>query len=115
MSIMETIEWGDFQKVDLRVGTITRVEDFPEAKRPAYRLEIDFGPELGLRKSSAQITVRYDKSSLVGRQILAVVNLPVKQIANRMSECLVTGVADDSGDIVLIGVDQQVPNGTKLI
>lgn len=108
------ITWDDFEKVDLRVGTILEVEDFPKARKPAYQLHIDFG-ELGVLKSSAQITVHYKKEDLIGRQIMAVVNFPKKQIANFMSECLVTGFPDENGDIVLSSIERQVPNGTKLI
>lgn len=111
---MDTISWGDFEKVEIRIGTVVSVEDFPEARKPAYKLKIDFG-ELGTRQSSAQITVGYTKESLLGRQVLAVVNFPKKQIANFMSECLTTGVADETGRIVLVGPDVKVPNGSRLI
>ncbi|PRD46747.1 tRNA-binding protein [Sphingobacterium haloxyli] len=110
----DLITWGDFGKVDLRVGTILEVMDFPKARKPAYQLCIDFG-ELGVLKSSAQITVHYKKENLVGRQIIAVVNFPKKQIADFMSECLVTGFPDENGDIVLSSIERQVPNGTKLM
>ncbi len=109
------INWSDFEKVDLRVGTILEANDFPEARRPAYQLLIDFGPEIGLRKSSAQITKLYAREELVGRQIVAVVNFPRKQIGKFMSECLVTGLADENGDIVLTAVERKVPNGARLI
>ncbi|MDR2281946.1 MAG: tRNA-binding protein [Sphingobacterium sp.] len=109
------INWSDFEKVDLRVGTILEANDFPEARRPAYQLLIDFGPEIGLRKSSAQITKLYTREELVGRQIVAVVNFPRKQIGKFMSECLVTGLADENGDIVLTAVERKVPNGARLI
>lgn len=109
------ISWEDFEKVDLRVGTILEVNDFPEARKPAYQLLIDFGQEIGLRKSSAQITVLYTKEELVNRQVIAVVNFPRKQIGKFMSECLVTGFADENGHIVLTSVERRVPNGTKLI
>ena len=111
---MEQITWNDFEKVELRVGTIVSVDDFPKAKKPAYQLTIDFG-ELGVKRSSAQITVHYTKEELVGRQVMAVVNFPVKQIANFFSECLTTGVADDVGNIVLVSPDKRVPNGSKLL
>ncbi|MBL1408172.1 tRNA-binding protein [Sphingobacterium faecale] len=109
------ISWSDFEKVDLRVGTILEVSDFPEARRPAYQLFIDFGPEIGQRKSSAQITKLYTKEDLIGRQVVAVVNFPRKQIGKFMSECLVTGLADENGDIVLTAVERNVPNGARLI
>lgn len=115
MSVNEDISWSDFERVDLRVGTILEANDFPEARRPAYQLLIDFGSEIGLRKSSAQITKLYTKEELVGRQIVAVVNFPRKQIGKFMSECLVTGLADENGDIVLTSVERKVPNGARLI
>lgn len=111
---METIEWNDFQKVDIRVGTIIDVEDFPEAKKPAFKLKVDFGKEIGIRKSSAQITDLYTKETLLGKQILAVVNFPPKQIGPIMSECLVTGIHRPDGSVVLSTVDMKLPNGTKL-
>lgn len=110
---METISWNDFEKVELRVGTILEVFDFPKARKPAYKLKIDFGP-LGTRMSSAQITQHYTPETLVGRQVVAVVNFPEKQIADFMSQCLVTGFADASGEIVLTTVEREVPNGTKI-
>ncbi|MCA5006641.1 tRNA-binding protein [Sphingobacterium bovistauri] len=109
------ISWGDFEKVDLRVGTVLEANDFPEARKPAYQLVIDFGQEIGLLKSSAQITKHYSKEDLIGRQIVAVVNFPKKQIGKFMSECLVTGFADVNGDIVLTSVERTLPNGAKLI
>jgi tRNA-binding protein len=111
---MQTITWADFEKVELRAGTILEVHDFPEARKPAYKLKVDFGP-LGIKWSSAQITKHYTKEKLVGRQILGVVNFPEKQIANFMSQFLVTGLADENGDIVLTAVERPVPNGSKLI
>lgn len=108
------INWEEFEQVDLRVGTILEVEDFPKAKKPAYQLLVDFGPEIGTRKSSAQITVHYSKQELIGKQVVAVINFPKKQIANFMSECLVTGFEDQNGDIILTAVDKLVPNGSKL-
>ena len=110
---MPTIEWQDFEKIDIRVGTILEVSDFPKAKKPAYQLTIDFG-ELGIRKSSAQITHFYEKQELIGRQVMAVVNFPPKQIANFFSECLVLGVYTDKKEVVLIGPDRKVANGWKL-
>ncbi|WP_149914498.1 tRNA-binding protein [Sphingobacterium cavernae] len=109
------ISWADFEKVDLRVGTILGVQDFPAARKPAYQLQIDFGEAIGIRKSSAQITKHYTKEELLGRQIVAVVNFPKKQIGKFMSECLVTGFADANGDIVLTSVERKLPNGAKLI
>ncbi|TNZ66379.1 tRNA-binding protein [Vibrio parahaemolyticus] len=111
---MEHIEWNDFQKIDIRVGTIIEVEDFPEAHRPAYKLKVDLGPELGVKKSSAQITVLYSKEELLGKQVLAVVNFPPKQIGPIMSECLVTGLHRPDGSVVLSTVDMKLPNGAKL-
>lgn len=109
----ELITWNDFEKVELRSGTILEVHDFPKAKKPAFKLKIDFGP-LGIKWSSAQITKHYTKESLIGKQIVAVVNFPKKQIADFMSECLVTGFADEQSDIVLISPEKKVPNGSKL-
>ncbi len=111
---IEEITWNEFAKVELRIGTILEVMHFPEARKPAYKIKVDFG-EFGSRWSSAQITKHYKTEELVGRQIIAVINFPSKQIANFMSEFLVTGFADENGDIVLASVDKQVPNGAKLI
>ena len=110
---METIEWNDFEKVELRVGTIERVDEFPEARIPAYKLLVDFGEEIGTRKSSAQITKLYQPESLVGKQVVAVVNFPPKQIGPMKSECLVTGFYSEDG-VVLAVPDKDVPNGLKL-
>lgn len=107
------IDWSDFEKVDIRCGTVIEVNDFPKAKKPAWQLTIDFG-DLGIKKSSAQITVHYSKEDLMGKQVLAVVNFPPKQIANFFSECLVLGFSDENGDIVLAKPDQEVPNGSKM-
>jgi tRNA-binding protein len=111
---MEEINWDDFARVELRVGTIVEALEFPEARKPAYKLRVDFGI-YGLRWSSAQITANYDLSELPGRQIIAVLNFPPKQIANFISEFLVTGFADENGDIVLASVERAVPNGALLI
>lgn len=111
---MDIITWSDFEKVELRVGKILSAEVFKEARKPAYILHLDFGEEIGLRKSSAQITTHYTPEELAGRLIVAVVNFPKKQIGPIMSECLVTGFADGNGDIVLAGVDKDVPLGAKL-
>jgi len=111
--VSDQLAWADFERVELRVGTITAVDDFPEARKPAYKLTIDFGP-LGVRRSSAQLTTHYRPEALVGRQVLAVLNFPRKQIANFFSECLVTGVPDEAGAVVLVSPDRPVPNGGKL-
>ncbi len=111
---MEQIQWADFEKVALRVGTIIEVLDFPQARKPAYQIKVDFG-ELGIKWSSAQITKHYTKAELTGRQIIGVVNFPEKQIANFKSQFLVTGFADENGDIVLAAVEREVPNGSALI
>ncbi|MFT5669043.1 MAG: tRNA-binding protein [Vicingaceae bacterium] len=108
------ISWEDFEKVDICTGTIVEVNGFPKARKPSWQIKIDFGPVLGIKNSSAQITHHYSKQDLVGRQILAVVNLPPKQIANFFSECLVLGVADESGEIVLLSTDQRVDNGESV-
>ena len=111
---METISWAEFEKVELRVGTIVDVEDFPEARKPAYKLKVDFGDEIGIKKSSAQITDIYDREDLIGRQVLAVINFPPRQIGPVRSECLVTGFHREDGAVVLAGPESNVPNGTKL-
>lgn len=110
-----TITFDDFLKVDIRSGTIIKAEAFPEARKPAYKLTIDFGPELGIKKSSAQITALYAPENLQGRQIQAVVNFPPRQIGKFMSEVLVLGFTDDEDRIVLMGPSHPVPNGQKLI
>lgn len=111
---MKQIDWPHFEQVELRVGTILRAEVFQGARKPAYKLWIDFGPEIGELKSSAQITKHYKVDELPGRQIVAVVNFPKKQIGTFMSECLVTGFADKQGDIVLTALERPVSNGSKL-
>jgi tRNA-binding protein len=111
---METIAWNDFEKVALHAGTIIEVADFPGARKPAYKVKVDFGP-YGIKWSSAQVTKYYTKEELTGRQILGVINFPEKQVANFMSQFLVTGFADANGDIVLAVIDKPVPNGSKLI
>jgi len=110
---MDQIIWNDFEKVELRAGTIIEVEDFPEARKPTYKLKIDFG-ELGVKRSSAQIKNLYTKEQLMGKQILAVVNFPPKQIATFMSEVLTTGFYLPSGEVVLLHPERRVPNGAKL-
>ena len=111
---MDQVSFDDFMKIDTRLGTITAVDDFPEARKPAWKLTIDFGTEIGVKKSSAQITDHYGKDDLVGRQIMAVVNFPPRQIGPFMSEVLTLGVADQEGRIVLLGVDKKAPNGTRM-
>ncbi len=109
-----TISFGDFEKVDVRVGTIVGVEPFPEARKPAFKLRIDFGDVIGIKKSSAQITVHYTPETLMGRQVAAVVNFPPRQIGPFMSEVLTLGFPDGEGSVVLIGPSLAVPNGGKL-
>ena len=111
---MSEITFDDFLKVDIRVGTITRAEDFPEARKPAYRLWVDFGSEVGEKKSSAQITVHYTPDELVGRQVIGVVNFPPRQIGPVRSEVLVLGLFDADGAVVLLGPDKPVPNGARM-
>jgi tRNA-binding protein len=110
---MLTIQWDDFEKIDIRVGTITEVSDFPKARKKAYQLTIDFG-ELGIKRSSAQVTDLYDPQQLIGRQVIAVVNFPPKQIANFFSECLVLGVYTDKKEVVLLGPERKVENGWRV-
>ena len=107
------INWADFEKIEIRTGTIIEVKDFPQAKRPAYQLSIDFG-EFGIKKSSAQLTTHYSKKELLNRQIIAVVNFPPKQIANFVSECLVLGVYDENKDVILLQPGKPVTNGLKV-
>lgn len=109
-----TITYDDFARVDIRVGVITRAEPFPEARKPALRLWLDFGPEIGEKRSSAQITRHYTPEALIGRQVLAVVNFPPRQIGPMLSEVLVLGLPDATGDVVLIGPGHDVPLGGKL-
>jgi tRNA-binding protein len=112
---MEEITWQDFERVELRVGTVLHASRLENAKRPAYVLRIDFGPDIGMKKSSAQITDRYGEEELVGRQVIAVVNFPPKQIGSIMSECLVTGFRQNDGSVVLAIPDRLVDNGAKLV
>jgi tRNA-binding protein len=109
-----TISYDDFTRVDIRVGTIVDVQPYPEARKPAYKLSVDFGPEIGIKKSSAQVTVLYQPGDLLGRQVAAVVNFPPKQIGKFMSEVLVLGFPSAAGEVVLIQPSQQVPNGGRL-
>jgi tRNA-binding protein len=110
----DRIDYADFQKVDVRVGTIVQAEPFPEARRPAYKLSVDFGPVIGVKKTSAQVTAHYGPEQLVGRQVAAVVNFPAKQIGKVMSEVLVLGFPDAQGEVVLVVPDKSVPNGGRL-
>ncbi len=111
----ETISFDDFLKVDIRIGTVIAAEPFPQARKPAIKLRIDFGPEIGVKKSSAQITQHYTCEGLIGRQVAAVVNFPPRQIGPFMSEVLTLGFEDESGYVVLVGADHTVPNGSKLM
>lgn len=111
---MNEINWEDFEKVDIRVGTIVKAESFPEARNPSFKLQIDFGDEVGVKNSSAQITRRYTVEELPGRQVIAVVNFPVKRIAGFKSECLVLGVMGTNKDVVLLCPDQKVKDGLKI-
>lgn len=111
---MEFISWPDFEKIDIRVGTIKTAIDFEGLKKPAFKLLIDFGPELGLKQSSAQITALYQPHDLIGKQVIAVINFPPKQIKNFFSECLVLGIYNENNDVVLLSPDKEVSNGTKI-
>jgi len=111
---MNDLQWSEFQKVEIRVGTIIQAEDLPQARKPAYILKIDFGATIGIKKSSAQITDVYTKDNLVGKRILAVTNFPPKQIGSIMSECLVTGFHREDGAVILATPDEAIPNGTRL-
>jgi len=108
------LTWSEFERVEMRVGTILEVNDFPEARKPAFQLTIDFGTEIGIRKTSAQITKRYTREVLVGRQIVAVVNFPKKQIGKFMSECLVLGAVGEEGDVILLAPDFKIENGLRI-
>jgi len=110
---MSDLKWSEFERIEMRVGTILTVSDFPQAKKPAYQLQIDFGEKIGVLKTSAQITKQYDRAKLVGKQIVAVINFPKKQIANFMSECLILGAVDDS-NVTLLSPDMPVKNGLRI-
>lgn len=112
---MQEITWDDFMRVELRVGRIVAAEPFPQARKPAYKLQVDFGPEIGMRRSSAQVTALYAPADLVGRLVVGVVNFPKKQIGPFVSECLVTGFHDEAGDVALCVPDKAVPLGTRLL
>ena len=111
---MSEISWADFEKVELRVGTVVAVEPFPEARKPAYKLTVDFGPEIGLKRSSAQITAHYTADELKGRQVVGVVNFPPKRIGPFISECLITGFYREDGSVILAVPDKTVADGAKL-
>ena len=111
---MQEISWQDFERVELRVGTVVAAEPFPEARKPAYKLTVDFGPEVGTRRSSAQLTAHYSREELVGRQVVGVVNFPAKRIGPFVSECLITGFYREDGTVILAVPDKPVPNGAKL-
>lgn len=112
---MSTITWDQFTAVEIRVGTVTAVEEFPEARKPAYRITVDFGGDTGVRRTSAQVTDLYTPAELLGRQVVGVVNFPPKQIGPMMSEFLLTGFHDEDGSVVLAVPDREVPNGAKLL
>ena len=111
---MELITWNDFEKLEIRVGQVIEVNDFPKARKPAYKLLIDFGDELGIKNSSAQITHHYTKDDLLNKQVIAVVNFPPKQIAGFISECLVLGIYDENNDVILLKPERPVKNGQKI-
>jgi len=112
--VKENLSWAEFEQIELRVGTIVAAEDFPEAKKPAWKLTVDFGPEIGTRRSSARITDLYSKVELLGRQVVGVVNFPAKRIGPFVSECLITGFYREDGSVVLAIPERPVPNGAKL-
>ena len=109
-----TISWNDFEKIDIRLGTITEVAEFPKARKPAYKLWVDFGNEFGVKRSSAQVTAHYSREDLLNRQVIAVVNFPPKQIADFISECLVLGVYDANNDVILLQPERSGQNGQKI-
>jgi len=111
---MDVIKWSDFEAIDLRIGTILQAEEFPEAKKPAYKVKVDLGPEIGTKNSSAQITKNYHLNELPGKQVICVVNFPPKQIGPYISEVLITGFPDEDNEVILAVPDKKVPNGNKL-
>ena len=111
---MSAISWNDFEKVDIRCGTIIEVKDFPKAKKASYQIQIDFGPELGIKRSSAQVTTHYKKEDLVNKQVIAVINFPPKQIADFFSECLILGVYDENNHVILLQPERAVKNGQRI-
>ena len=111
---MSTISWSDFEKIDIRCGTIIDAKDFPKAKKPSYQFQVDFGPELGIKRSSAQITQYYKKEDLLNKQVIAVVNFPSKQIADFFSECLILGVYDENNHVILLQPERPVKNGQRI-
>ena len=111
---MSTISWDDFDKIDIRCGTIVDVQDFPKAKKPAYKIQIHFGEHIGIKRSSAQITHFYRKETLLNKQVIAVINFPPKQIADFYSECLILGVYDDNNNVILLQPEQKVKNGQRI-
>jgi len=114
MAVGAKITFDEFLKVDIRIGTIIEVSDFPEARKPAFKLKIDFGPDIGIKKSSAQITVHYNAEDLLDKQVAAVVNFPPRQIGPMMSEVLTVGMPDEEGEVVLLEVNRRIPNGGRL-
>lgn len=111
---MSAISWNDFEKIDIRCGTIIEVKDFPRAIKPSYQFQIDFGPELGIKRSSAQVTHYYKKEELLNKQVIAVVNFPPKQIADFFSECLILGVYDENNHVILLQPERAVKNGQRI-
>ena len=109
-----TISWADFEKVDIRVGTVITAEDFPKARKPAFKLQVDFGAGIGIKRSSAQLTAHYTKDDLLNRQVIAIMNFPPKQIADFISECLVLGVYDENNDVILLQPGLPATNGMKI-
>ena len=114
LRMADTISWDDFERVDIRVGTVIQAEPYPEARKPAIKLWVDFGAEIGVKKTSAQLTMHYTPEALLGRQVAAVVNFPPRQIGKFMSEILVLGMPDPQGAVVLLAPDQMVPNGGRM-